>query len=672
VAAVAVLLSAFISEPFYTSPAVALGNSAGLLIIMITFNKEGLEASDRAIRAGRLALGFLAILILGMALLAIATRGRAPNLNRLAFQIATTLGSGFTLYGLMYMASVYATFANTPDRLAALLVAGLIFTARPLERLIQMIPGTGSPTNIDGPVVVDVRDPSIAVVQLPSEQPVALGASLQTDGGAAGLVVEASHSFPEQLVRVWFSPDVPLEVGANLTVADDDEEEGDPVVGFTASGTSINALRGAVSAAAEDAQIEEGRLIIASIRNRDVLFQVTDAAISESPIADGRHAGFVVDAQKLGVWDEAHSSFELVPWLPTPGTPVRLKQREDVQFEESGLGFVPGSAYAIRFEPTPAVTHNTAILGILGSGKTTLAREMICRAVMANIKVLVFDITGQYGPYFDSLTPAQTETDRTAQLNGRLDQYHEHATQDQDRAYGSIGEFNRAMRDELQAFLQSDERLRIYNPLAITATTIEGFARGGRAEGFRELSLIEKTSVMCRALLDVSASLGESEEPRVWLVLEEAHSLTPESTEGLIKDDIRAVSSSARSILQGRKYGFGCLLITQRTANVTKTILNQCHTMFALRSYDATGVAFLSNYFGDRYSNLLSSLPKYHCVAFGEGVSCSAPIVIRLNDPQEFRAQCWDPAVAEMGAQAPAAADSAPPEVEDDDDDIPY
>jgi hypothetical protein len=287
---------------------------------------------------------------------------------------------------------------------------------------------------------------------------------------------------------------------------------------------------------------------------------------------------------------------------------------------------------------------------------------MICRAILADIKILVLDITGQYAPFYDSLTPAFREAERTDQLNERLAAFHERATQDHNRAYGSVGEFNRAIRQELQAFLHSDERLRIYNPLAITATTIEGFPRNGRAEGFRELSLIEKTSVLCRGLLDVSAALGESDEPRVWLILEEAHSLTPESTEGLIKDDIRAVSSSARSVLQGRKYGFGCLLITQRTANVTKTILNQCHTMFALRSYDATGVAFLSNYFGDRYSNLLSSLPKYHCVAFGEGIGSAAPVVMRLNDPDEFRGQLWDPAVAEMDRDVPLDPDAEPDE----------
>lgn len=40
------------------------------------------------------------------------------------------------------------------------------------------------------------------------------------------------------------------------------------------------------------------------------------------------------------------------------------------------------------------------------------------------------------------------------------------------------------------------------------------------------------------------------------------------------KTERQAVNGSARAILQGRKYGYGCVLVTQRTANVTKSILN--------------------------------------------------------------------------------------------------
>jgi hypothetical protein len=49
---------------------------------------------------------------------------------------------------------------------------------------------------------------------------------------------------------------------------------------------------------------------------------------------------------------------------------------------------------------------------------------------------------------------------------------------------------------------------------------------------------------------------------------------------------------------------FGWLLVTQRTANVTKTILNQCNSIFAMRTFDETGKEVLSNYIGRPYADL--------------------------------------------------------------------
>jgi len=80
----------------------------------------------------------------------------------------------------------------------------------------------------------------------------------------------------------------------------------------------------------------------------------------------------------------------------------------------------------------------------------------------------------------------------------------------------------------------------------------------------------------------------------------------------------------------------GCLLITQRTANVTKTILNQCNSIFAMRTFDDTGKAFLANYIGSEYSNRLSLLEARHAVFYGKASSCENPVLIRLNDRKDF------------------------------------
>jgi uncharacterized protein len=96
-------------------------------------------------------------------------------------------------------------------------------------------------------------------------------------------------------------------------------------------------------------------------------------------------------------------------------------------------------------------------------------------------------------------------------------------------------------------------------------------------------------------------------------------------------------------VLQGRKYGLGVIILTQRTANVTKTILNQCNTVFALRFYDATGMEFLRNYIGDAYADVLSGLADRTAVIFGRASSCPSPVIIRVNDHQAMIERFWDP-----------------------------
>lgn len=125
---------------------------------------------------------------------------------------------------------------------------------------------------------------------------------------------------------------------------------------------------------------------------------------------------------------------------------------------------------------------------------------------------------------------------------------------------------------------------------------------------------------------------GQSDDAKCLIVLEEAHSIIPEWNSISSEGDKTAVNGTAKVIMQSRKYGIGCLVVTQRTANVTKSILNQCNTVFALRIFDDTGKTFLENYIGSQYSNMLSTLDERHAIAFGRGLALKQPVIVQLND----------------------------------------
>lgn len=183
------------------------------------------------------------------------------------------------------------------------------------------------------------------------------------------------------------------------------------------------------------------------------------------------------------------------------------------------------------------------------------------------------------------------------------------------------------------------------------------------------LTACEITSIFSDMALLVSQRLGMTDSARLCLVYEEAHSLVPEWNSVAADGDRAATATSARAILQGRKYGLGCLLITQRTANVTKTILNQCNTIFAMRTFDDTGREFLGNYIGSDYARVLPSLQPRQAIVFGKASSCENPVLIRLNDNDRFRA-AFRP-VNEPRRPAPYVAPEVPIDVADEENDLP-
>jgi hypothetical protein len=117
--------------------------------------------------------------------------------------------------------------------------------------------------------------------------------------------------------------------------------------------------------------------------------------------------------------------------------------------------------------------------------------------------------------------------------------------------------------------------------------------------------------------------------------------------------------------------------VTQRTANVTKSILNQCNTIFGMRVYDATGMGFPENYVGPAYAPLLATLRDRQAVVFGRASSCNAPLIVDLNHTDSFLDGFWKSRSAavprtEFIARQSALTDPNPADDGADDAEIPF
>ena len=140
---------------------------------------------------------------------------------------------------------------------------------------------------------------------------------------------------------------------------------------------------------------------------------------------------------------------------------------------------------------------------------------------------------------------------------------------------------------------------------------------------------------------------------RVCIVLEEAHTVVPEYNFLGVSDKSsqHLVNSIGQIALQGRKYDIGFMVIAQRTANVSKTILTQCNSIIAFQQFDRTSSDFLSAYMGRDLAEALPRLKPRHAVAVGKAFKANIPMIFKVPDIEE-------PEIVQQQEDAPSAPES--------------
>ncbi len=118
---------------------------------------------------------------------------------------------------------------------------------------------------------------------------------------------------------------------------------------------------------------------------------------------------------------------------------------------------------------------------------------------------------------------------------------------------------------------------------------------------------------------------------RVLIVLEEAHTIIPETMgAGFDYDTQWVVGRITQIALQGRKYGVGLLVISQRTALVSKSILSQCNTHITFSLVDKTSIDYLSNVYSPEHVRSIPNLRFLEAMAFGKAIRSERPILIKI------------------------------------------
>lgn len=152
----------------------------------------------------------------------------------------------------------------------------------------------------------------------------------------------------------------------------------------------------------------------------------------------------------------------------------------------------------------------------------------------------------------------------------------------------------------------------------------------------------------------------EREKDPILLVCEEAHRYVPDRGEAQYAAAQDAIRRIAR---EGRKYGIGLMLVSQRPADVESTVLSQCNSWLVLRLTNGTDQEHVGRFLPDTLAGLiklLPSLPRREALFVGE--AAALPARIRLNNvPEDKRPRSADISFAEgWGNEILAVADIKP------------
>lgn len=139
----------------------------------------------------------------------------------------------------------------------------------------------------------------------------------------------------------------------------------------------------------------------------------------------------------------------------------------------------------------------------------------------------------------------------------------------------------------------------------------------------------------------------------VLVVLEEAHRYLNDTA------DTAARAAVNRIAREGRKYGIGLLLVTQRPSELPDTALSQCGTLIALRLSNSSDQAKIKSALPDNVAGLAETLPSLRtgeAVISGEALVLPARVTIDRPSPlplaEDPSLQSWrtDPTVPDLSS----------------------
>lgn len=684
VSGISLWLLNLISAPWFQPPRDNLGTSIVAVILLLATDLAAAPESLPWIATLKWFGVSLAILAVLVSVTAILGRSKIPGTSFSvgAYRLSGVIGRGEVLFTPPALIGIYGFYPGQPNIQAALAAAWLIFVLmRPFElisAMLKFLQDARSDAAKDGRVgtVVRIDDPDIIRVALFDDKDwqndraylavlpnsrvhylLPLADQIQEDRVLGTGIICGTAERPKGLSRGDVCLVEDEKVAASLVRTLSGVEAKSELVGFVVEGSKIAAIRFELS---EKVEIEEGSVVFANVGGEIVFYQILEAETAEEKFQENPHGTQIATAMQIGMMKQP-GRFVKFPWIPHMNQPIFKSMSpmtadiEQVE-QEIRVGTLPGTEIPVLVNVKDLIKHHTAILGVTGTAKTELSLDLIKQAILLGNKVFCVDFTGEYCKQLEGtkLVTMEFSLEDTNFIDSK-------SKDAQAAGYQAGRNMPAVFRQEIE-----DKLEQLIRP------KVDAFMRDGETNlAILELREIANTEATLRITeYYLSALMDWAKENRNYrrllVVLEEAHTIVPEIYSSTGEKAVQWVVHRIGQIaLQGRKYGVGLLVITQRTALVSKTILSQCNTFFVHSLIDRTSLEFLSSIMGKEHIRAIPNLRFLHFIAYGKAISSERPLMgcREFDQNKEDAGKALDvtePQDQVVAQDAPAAAERPP------------
>tara|TARA_Y100000034_G_C6885217_1_gene406343 strand:- start:24 stop:1973 length:1950 start_codon:yes stop_codon:yes gene_type:complete len=328
------------------------------------------------------------------------------------------------------------------------------------------------------------------------------------------------------------------------------------------------------------------------------------------------------------------------------------------------IGTLEGRDIKVNLDLQQLLTKHIAVLAKSGSGKSYAVSVLIEEILEKNLPIVVIDPHGEYYSlkfpkdenskgYFDQIVEyGDTKFNRNfkeLKISEKLSPYEllhvlpSRLTSNQEALlYSVIKDMNELSLTELIDELNMVDNPTKFNVLSVVdylksldlfspiAVKPEELVRPGKCSiiNLKGISTESQQIIVYKLLSDLFKARKNNQISPFFLVIEEAHNFVPEKTFGESKSTNILIDIAS----EGRKFGLGLCVVSQRPARVQKSVLSQCSTQMILKitnPNDLKAIIISSEGVNSDSENEIVNLPVGTCMLTG---ITEMPLFVKIRE----------------------------------------